>query len=233
MRRRSSPTQSLNDYSHAPRISEGPSTTGRRLRAFQSSSGTLKRRQLDLRWDQRLVYRFDLPIAPRAPPLTSDTGRGYKIEASRCQRWLRSYESWTMPPRRRPFDVSFLTGNPDELIKLVTIVPPADEAFLVHQESSQLQREHSTLFVCGCLNCVCPRPAWPRKTATWICWLATDTNLSAPATGRHWKEVSLPRPSNPREWLMQGVLAGRRDQLSWEEWQNSTPVFRYARKAAS
>jgi hypothetical protein len=111
---------------------------------LQSSSGSLDGAARTCAGGQQLLYRFDLRRAQGAALDFRLQGDGYRIEVSPdAKRWLRSYESWSDAPEEKSLDVSFLTGNPDELIKLLTIVPPADEAFLVNKEGSHLEREHS------------------------------------------------------------------------------------------
>jgi hypothetical protein len=111
---------------------------------LQSSSGGRNWAGWTCAGDQQLVYRFDLHRAQGAALDLRLQGDGYRIEvAPDGKRWLRSYESWSDASEEKSLDVSFLTGNPDELIKLLTIAPPGDEAFLVNQEGSQVQREHS------------------------------------------------------------------------------------------
>ena len=123
----------------------------RKERAYlQSSSGELKGARWTCAGNQQLVYRFDLRRSQGAALDFRLRGDGYSIEVSPdAKRWLKSYESWSDVSEEKSLDASFLTGNPDELIKLATIVPPADEAFLVNQEGSQVQREHSRYLPAG------------------------------------------------------------------------------------
>jgi hypothetical protein len=117
---------------------------------LQSSSGGLRGADWTCARDQQLMYRFDLHGAQGAALDFRLQGGGYRIEVSPdAKRWLKSYESWSDVSEERSLDVSFLTGNPDELVKLFTIVPPADEAFLVYQEGSQVQRGQSRYLPAG------------------------------------------------------------------------------------
>jgi hypothetical protein len=96
------------------------------------------------------VYRFDLRRSQGAALDFRLQGDGYRIEVSPdAKRWLKSYESWSDVSEEKSLDASFLTGSTDELIKLVTIVPPADEAFVVNQAGSQVQRGHSRYLAAG------------------------------------------------------------------------------------
>jgi hypothetical protein len=93
---------------------------------------------------QQLVYRFDLRRAQGAALDINLQGDAYTIEVSPdATRWLRSYLSWSDAPETKSLDVSFLTGSADELIKLLTLVPPEDGPFLVEKDGSQVQREHA------------------------------------------------------------------------------------------
>jgi hypothetical protein len=117
---------------------------------LQSSSRELKGAGRTCAGDQQLVYRFGLHRAQGAALDFRLQGDGYRVELSPDgKRWLRSYESWSDAAEEKSLDASFLTGSPDELIKLVTIVPPADEAFLVNREGSQVQRGHSRYLSAG------------------------------------------------------------------------------------
>ena len=117
---------------------------------LQSSSGELEGAGWTCAGNQQLVYKFDLRRAQGAALDFSLKGDGYRIEVSPdAKRWLKSYESWSDISEEKSLDASFLTGNPDELIKLVTIIPPADERFLVNREGSQVQRWHSRYLTAG------------------------------------------------------------------------------------
>jgi hypothetical protein len=110
---------------------------------LQRSSGKLAGNVWTCTAEQQLIYKFDLRRMQGAALDWQLKGDGYRIEVSPDgNHWWGSYESWSETFTDKSLDISFLTGSSDELIKILTIVPPSDTAFLIDGGGSQVQREN-------------------------------------------------------------------------------------------
>lgn len=88
-----------------------------------------------------LVYRFDTKGAVGASFEALIKGRGYRIDASPDgKRWYTRLLTWSDKPCMQSVDLSAFTGSHDELLKLMQIVPGADQSYLVTGGLSSVER---------------------------------------------------------------------------------------------
>lgn len=88
--------------------------------------------------DSPIVYRFDASGAAGAGIDVRIKGSGYRIDVSPDgERWYERLDTWSNEPKTQSIDVSFLTGNREELLNLMTIVPGRDAKWLYDKGNSR------------------------------------------------------------------------------------------------
>ena len=89
-----------------------------------------------------LTYCFDVKDATGAGLDFEIEGDGFAVDVSPDgKRWFRRLDTWSDTLKRQSVDISFLTGNADELIKKEVIVPGNDGSFLVDAGTSKVTKD--------------------------------------------------------------------------------------------
>ncbi len=109
----------------------------------QSSGKLSTGRRVFRKKDKPVIYKFDTAGAMGAAIDMTMSGDGYTVEVSPDgKRWYERLNTWSEKQTRHSLDISFLTGSPDELLKMSVITPEDDTAFITEQSKTTVLREY-------------------------------------------------------------------------------------------
>jgi len=92
--------------------------------------------------DLALTYCFDIKDATGAGLDFEIEGDGFAIDVSPDgEKWFRRLDTWADTLTHQSLDLSFLTGNADELVKQEVIIPGRDNGFLVDADNSEVTKD--------------------------------------------------------------------------------------------
>lgn len=100
--------------------------------------------------DGPLVYAFDIAKASGAALDLDIRGEGFQVEVSPDgTRWYPRMDTWSQQYTTQSIDCSFLTGNRDELLKMLVVDPGNDQHYLQSAGSSQVAATNTRLVTKG------------------------------------------------------------------------------------
>jgi len=118
-------------------------------------------------------------------------GDGFAVDVSpNGERWFRRLDTWTDTLKRQSVDISFLTGNTDELVKREVIVPGNDSSFLVDAGGSVVTAD-SRRVVNGGHGFVYKIDLQHTTNPYLEVFLGNACSLELSEDGKIWHEVSL------------------------------------------
>ncbi len=138
-----------------------------------------------------LTYCFDIKDAVGAGLDFEIEGDGFAVDVSpNGERWFRRLDTWTDTLKRQSVDISFLTGNTDELVKREVIVPGNDSSFLVDAGGSVVTAD-SRRVVNGGHGFVYKIDLQHTTNPYLEVFLGNACSLELSEDGKIWHEVSL------------------------------------------
>ncbi len=108
------------------------------LTTLAHAAGKVENDTRTCRSKETLVYKLDTTEAIGAAMDIQIEGNGYTVDVSPDgKKWFRRLDSWSEKLTTRSADFSFLTGSKDELVKVISVSPPDDKAYLIQGKSSK------------------------------------------------------------------------------------------------
>lgn len=100
--------------------------------------------------DGSLIYSFDVSKATGAALDLDIKGEGFQVEVSPDgTRWYQRMDTWSQQYTTQSIDCSFLTGNRDELLKMLVVNPGNDQRYLQAGGLSQVVATNTRLVKSG------------------------------------------------------------------------------------
>ncbi|HEY5140602.1 MAG TPA: hypothetical protein VIJ25_15000, partial [Methylococcales bacterium] len=93
--------------------------------------------------DKPLIYKFNVADCNNIGIDMEMSGDSYTVAVSPDGKtWFERLNTWSDTPTKHSLDISFLAGNPDELIKLFVTAAPDDADIIAKQKNTKIEREH-------------------------------------------------------------------------------------------
>lgn len=141
--------------------------------------------------DAPLVYRFDIKNSNGVGFDFRIKGDGYKVEVSPDgKQWFERLDTFDPEVANQSLDVSFLSDNREELLRMAPIVPPKDSNFLVEGNDSVVERDHCRYLKRA--TSIIYKFDFPQASACWLeLMLGNGYQVECSSDGSAWQPAIL------------------------------------------